>query len=80
VGYTIAMVFLLWGGYRELYDAKATFGADAVGDYLALFAYGIAAEAARSSFVVAVRNPGSAAIPDSDPLGGTPPSAPADPP
>ena len=80
VGYTIAVVFLLWGGYRELYDAKATFGADAVGDYLALFAYGIAAEAARSSFVVAVRNPGSAAIPDSDPLGGTPPSAPADPP
>jgi hypothetical protein len=54
--YAIAVALLAGAGFGELYVAKAAFGANAWGDYFALFAWGFGAEATRAAVGQVVRN------------------------
>jgi len=49
VSYAIAVALLAGAGFGELYVAKATFGANAWGDYFALLAWGFGSEATRAA-------------------------------
>lgn len=55
LGYVIMVVALAGAGFSELYIAKASFGANAWGDYFALLGWGFAAEATRVSVTEMLR-------------------------
>jgi hypothetical protein len=54
--YLLAVLLLAGAGFNELYSANPVFGADLVRDYLALFVWGLGAEAIRA--ITAVRHQG----------------------
>ena len=47
--YAVAVVFLALAGFMELYGARVDFGANGIGDYFTLLAWGFGAEATRAS-------------------------------
>ena len=49
VSYAIALLFLVGGGFSQLYVDNPTFGANPVKDYFALLAWGFGAEASRDA-------------------------------
>jgi len=49
ITYVVALGFLSWIGFNELYASSATFGADGAVDYFALLAWGFGVEATRST-------------------------------
>ncbi|MCA9874329.1 MAG: hypothetical protein KC441_11760 [Anaerolineales bacterium] len=55
VSYGLVIILLAGAGFAELYIGKATFGANAWGDYLALLAWGFGAEVSRTAVVEMVR-------------------------
>lgn len=55
VSFVLGWVLLAGAGFNELYVQKATFGANWLADYLALFAWGFGAEASRDAITTLVR-------------------------
>lgn len=55
ISFGVGWLLLAGAGYNELYMQKDTFGANWLGDYLALFAWGFGAEASRSAITTFVR-------------------------
>jgi hypothetical protein len=53
--YTVAVVFLALAGFMELYGARLDFGANGIGDYFTLLAWGFGAEATRASIAEMVQ-------------------------
>ena len=51
-----ALPFLAGAGFAELYIANPTFGANAWGNYFALLAWGLGAEATRAAVAQMVRS------------------------
>jgi hypothetical protein len=60
--YVIMVILLVGAGFRELYVANETFGANAWGDYFALLAWGFGAEASRAAIVEMARGWGLAKL------------------
>lgn len=56
----IALIFLAWAGFNNLYAQNPTFGAARSSDYFALLAWGFGAEVTRESVVKAIRGFGIA--------------------
>jgi hypothetical protein len=58
VAWQSALIISLCGlGLKQLYGANATFGADPIGDYLSLLAFGFSAEVTRDSLSKAIQRP-----------------------
>ncbi len=55
LSFVFGWVLLAGAGYNELYLQQATFGANPLGDYLGLFAWGFGAEASRDAITTLVR-------------------------
>jgi hypothetical protein len=47
--YAVAVIFLALAGFVELYNASPDFGANGIGDYFTLLAWGFGAEATRAA-------------------------------
>lgn len=69
--YAVTLVFLIGGGFEQLYASQPTFGVNPVQDYLGLFAWGFCAETARRSVTEVVGNWRASVDPGAAKPGGT---------